>query len=75
MSPDVLDANASSLHHIDQSARCGNEQVAATSQITDLSANVRTAVHHARTYVRTVRKLCTNMSQSAEINHQEHDVL
>jgi len=51
MSPDVLDANTSSLHHVDQSARCGYKQVAATSQVTDLSTDVRAAVNHAWTYV------------------------
>ena len=51
MSPDVLDANASSLHHVDQSARGRHEQVAAASQVTDLAADVRTTVHHTWTYV------------------------
>jgi len=57
--PDILHANTSSLHHINQSSRCGYKQVTAASQVTDLSTDVRPTIHHARAYVWTVGKLHT----------------
>jgi len=57
MLPDIFHSNSSSFHHVNQSARRGNKQVAASSQVTYLSANVRPTVHHTRTYVRSVGKL------------------
>jgi len=55
----VVQSNLSSLHHVHQSPRCGNQQVATSLQISYLLANVGSSIHHTGTHSGAVGKLQT----------------
>lgn len=46
----IVQTNLASLHHINQTSRCGHQQVTASLQVPDLLANVSTTINHTGTY-------------------------
>jgi len=73
--PHILNSDTPSFHHIHQSARRGNQQVASTTQVTNLSTNVRPTVHDTWTYVWSVRKLHNMSSNGIYENHSHLSIL
>lgn len=54
---DLVYTNFSALHKIYKSSRSGDQNMAATLQVTDLCADVSSTIYNTWTHVRTVRKL------------------
>lgn len=57
----VIQTNLAPLHHVYQTTRCGNQQVAAPLQVTNLLANVSSSIYDTRAYSRTIGKLEKNV--------------
>ena len=55
--PHIVNSYSSSLHHVNESARSGNQEMATPRHVADLFTDVGSTVNDAGSNVRTIRKL------------------